>query len=81
MNGGKGIYVGETLVSILISLALYNMGRREAEVRGSDLRAALDADHPQSRPDPRGGRLGITKDRNLATPVLPLFTECVEGAF
>ncbi len=32
MNGAKGIYVGGTLVSILISLALYYMGRREAAI-------------------------------------------------
>jgi hypothetical protein len=32
MNGGKGIYVGETLVSILISLALYATGRRESAI-------------------------------------------------
>ncbi len=32
MNGGKGIYVGGTLVSILISLALYFAGRREAAI-------------------------------------------------
>ena len=30
MNGAKGIYVGGTLVSVLISLALYYSGRREA---------------------------------------------------
>ena len=32
MNGGKGIYVGGTLLSILISLALYMSGRREAGI-------------------------------------------------
>ena len=32
MNGGKGIYVGGTLVSILISLALYATGRRESAI-------------------------------------------------
>ena len=32
MNGGKGIYVGGTLISILISLALYATGRREAAI-------------------------------------------------
>ncbi len=32
MNGGKGIYVGGTLVSILISLSLYYSGRREAAI-------------------------------------------------
>jgi hypothetical protein len=32
MNGGKGIYVGGTLLSILISLALYMTGRREAGI-------------------------------------------------
>ena len=32
MNGGKGIYVGGTLVSILISLALYAPGRRESAI-------------------------------------------------
>ena len=30
MDGGKGIYVGGTLISILISLALYFTGRRES---------------------------------------------------
>ena len=32
MNGGKGIYIGGTLISILISLALYVSGRREAGI-------------------------------------------------
>ena len=32
MNGGKGIYGGGTLVSILISLALYATGRRESAI-------------------------------------------------
>ena len=32
MNGGKGIYVGGTLVSIVISLALYFSGRRETAI-------------------------------------------------
>jgi hypothetical protein len=32
MDGGKGIYVGGTLLSILISLALYITGRREAGI-------------------------------------------------
>jgi hypothetical protein len=32
MNGGRGIYVGGTLVSILISLALYATGRRESAI-------------------------------------------------
>ena len=32
MNGGKGIYVGGTLVSILISLALYYTGKRESAI-------------------------------------------------
>jgi hypothetical protein len=32
MDGGKGIYVGGTLLSILISLALYTTGRREAGI-------------------------------------------------
>jgi hypothetical protein len=32
MDGGKGIYVGGTLLSILISLALYMTGRREAGI-------------------------------------------------
>jgi len=32
MNGGKGIYVGGTLVSILNSLALYATGRRESAI-------------------------------------------------
>ncbi len=32
MDGGKGIYVGGTLLSILLSLALYMTGRREAGI-------------------------------------------------
>ena len=32
MNGGKGVYVGGTLLSILISLALYATGRRESAI-------------------------------------------------
>jgi hypothetical protein len=32
VNGGKGIYVGGTLVSILISLALYFSGKRETVI-------------------------------------------------
>ena len=32
MNGGKGIYVGGTLISIVISLALYLTGRRESAI-------------------------------------------------
>lgn len=32
MEGGKGIYVGGTLVSIVISLALYFSGRRESAI-------------------------------------------------
>jgi hypothetical protein len=32
MNGGKGLYVGGTLISILISLALYATGRRESAI-------------------------------------------------
>jgi hypothetical protein len=32
VDGGKGIYVAGTLVSILISLALYLTGRREAGI-------------------------------------------------
>jgi hypothetical protein len=32
MNGGKVIYVGGTLLSILISLALYATGRRESAI-------------------------------------------------
>ena len=32
MNGGKGIYVGGTLVYILVSLALYATGRRESAI-------------------------------------------------
>jgi hypothetical protein len=32
LNGGKGIYVGGTLISILISLALYLTGRRESAI-------------------------------------------------
>jgi hypothetical protein len=32
VNGGKGIYVGGTIVSILISLWLYATGRRESAI-------------------------------------------------
>jgi hypothetical protein len=32
INGGKGIYVGGTLISILISLALYATGGRESAI-------------------------------------------------
>jgi hypothetical protein len=32
MNGSKGIYVGGTLISILISLALYFSGKRETAI-------------------------------------------------
>jgi len=32
VNGGKGIYLGGTLLSILISLALYATGRRESAI-------------------------------------------------
>ena len=32
MNGDKGIYVGGTLISILISLALYATGGRESAI-------------------------------------------------
>ena len=32
MDGGKGIYVGGTLLSILFSLALYATGRRETAI-------------------------------------------------
>ena len=32
MDGGKGIYVGGTVLSILISLVLYMTGRREAGI-------------------------------------------------
>jgi hypothetical protein len=32
MNSGKGIYVGGTLLSILISLALYFSGKRETAI-------------------------------------------------
>jgi hypothetical protein len=32
MDGGKGIYVGGTLLSILLSLALYFTGRRETAI-------------------------------------------------
>ncbi len=32
MNGGKSIYVGGTVLSILSSLALYMTGRREAGI-------------------------------------------------
>jgi hypothetical protein len=32
MDGGKGIYVGGTVLSILLSLALYMSGRRESAI-------------------------------------------------
>ena len=32
MDGGKGIYVGGTLLSILLSLALYLTGGRETAI-------------------------------------------------
>ena len=32
MDGGKGIYVGGTLLSILFYLALYATGRRETAI-------------------------------------------------
>jgi hypothetical protein len=32
MDGGKGFYVGGTLLSILLSLALYLTGRRESAI-------------------------------------------------
>jgi hypothetical protein len=32
MNDGKGLYVGGTLISILISLALYLSGRRDSAI-------------------------------------------------
>jgi len=32
LNSGKGIYVGGTLISILISLALYLTGKRESAI-------------------------------------------------
>jgi hypothetical protein len=32
LNGSKGLYVGGTLLSILISLALYLSGKRESAI-------------------------------------------------
>jgi hypothetical protein len=32
MDGGKGIYIGGTLLSIVLSLLLYMTGRREAGI-------------------------------------------------
>jgi hypothetical protein len=32
MNGGKGIYIGGTLLSVALSLALYAKGRRESAI-------------------------------------------------
>jgi hypothetical protein len=32
MNGSKGIYIGGTFISILISLVLYATGRRESAI-------------------------------------------------
>ena len=43
MNGGKGLYVGGTLVSILISLALYSTGKRESAI----FVGLVGPDHPQ----------------------------------
>jgi hypothetical protein len=42
VNGGKGIYVGGTLVSSLISLALW----RHWQARVGDLRGPVGANHP-----------------------------------
>src|ERR671911_2032310 len=71
MNGGKGIYVGGTLVSILISLALYATGRRES----ANLRRTLGADHPQPGAEPSRGGLGSAKVLCAAGPVLTLLTK------
>ena len=71
MNGGKGIYVGGTLVSILISLALYATGRRES----ANLRRTLGADHPQPGSEPSRGGLGSAKVLCAAGPVLTLLTK------
>jgi hypothetical protein len=32
LNGSKGLYVGGTLISIVISLALYLSGKRESAI-------------------------------------------------
>jgi hypothetical protein len=32
VNGGKGVYVAGTLLSIVLSLALYASGRRESAI-------------------------------------------------
>jgi hypothetical protein len=54
MNGGKGIYVGGTLISILISLALYFSGRRESAIF-----VGLWAPHDnEPGPEPARGGLG-----------------------
>ena len=53
MNGGKGIYVGGTLISILISLALYFSGKRETAI----FVGLVGSDHPQPGPDPNRRRL------------------------
>src|SRR4028119_456817 len=52
------------------------------QARGGDLRGAVGADDPQPRPDPRGGRLGTSEDRNpkrLRSSLYP--PNLVEGAF
>ena len=61
MNGGKGIYVGGTLVSILISLALYATGRRERAPREAVYRAEMLKWRIE------GGGLRPRRPRSLAT--------------
>ena len=77
MNGGKGIYVGGTLISILISLALYFSGKRETAIFVG-LWAPTILNLGQTLIDER---LGSQKDRSLASLLFPYSPECVEGGF
>ena len=65
MNGGKGIYVGGTLVSILISLALYYTGKRESAIFVG-LSAPTILNLVQT--DPPGGRLRLLALTQTLTP-------------
>ena len=59
MNGGKGLYVGGTLDSILISLLLYFSGRRESAIF---VRIRAPNDHDPGS-DPVGRRLDPASSR------------------
>ena len=56
MNGSKGIYIGGTLISILISLAQGVTGRRESAI----FCWALGTDYPQLGSEPPRERLEST---------------------